>query len=238
MPSKRIGIVLPPMPCSDFITYILNRHKEPTTLLICSTKDSFLKDLLSTAHASQPEEPAQTSEISATQHYLFNSTINLVAKSSSVNIVFVPTLPHLRAYLATYSMPSETASSVAVNNDSGHLAAFLGIWGLVHLHRSTAEYSAQGLSRTIASAVESLSFGKQQLVLAEYRGTPEGGELESADMSDMTSANPWKDQVPLLSGSIRYGGEERNLAGNTTTIESIVAKWCRFKSFDQDSHAI
>ena len=238
MHLKRIGIALPPMPISDFITYVLKRHRAPTTLLICSSKEIFLKDLLSSVVETASELQDESSEVSASQHYLLNPTIHLVARSSSVNLVFVPTLPHLRAYLEIYGTSSESASSVAFDPNSDHLVPFLAVWGLVHLHRSTADYSAQGLSRTLASAVEAVSYESHKLVLAEPQLTPERGESENPDPPDTTSDSPWKDRVPLLSGSIRYGGGERNLAGNTTEIGSILAKWCTFIKLDQDSHVV
>lgn len=97
----------------------------------------------------------------------------------------------------------------------------LAIWGLANLHRSTAEHSAQGLSRSLAAAVETAKFNGQRLVLAESAAL--NGEVEYDGIG-----NPWKEQVPLLSGSVRFGGEDRVWAGKTVEVERVVARWCRF----------
>lgn len=100
----------------------------------------------------------------------------------------------------------------------------LVVWGLASLHRSTAEHSAQGLSRSLAAAVEAAKFNEQRLVLAE--STPMSGEVEYEGIGRV--GDPWKEQVPLLSGSVRFGGEGRLWAGKTVEVERVVARWCRF----------
>ena len=221
MQEKRINIALPPLRCSDFLTYILDRHRAPTTLVICSSREAFLKDL----HSSV----ANTDD---TSHTLLVPTIHLISRSSSVHVAFVPTVSHLRAYLATYRLDSEPAPFESIIADSGYRSPLLALWSPASLHRSTTEYSAQGLNRSMALAVEAAAYGKQRLVLAEPRTMSEGGEFNDADTPDTNSADPWKDQVPLLSGSIRYGGEERTLAGTTIEVRRVVARWCKFVKLD------
>lgn len=97
----------------------------------------------------------------------------------------------------------------------------LAVWGLAGLHRSTAEHSAQGLSRSLAAAVEAAMFNGQRLVLVEP-----SGEVEYEGVSSI--GDPWKEQVPLLSGSVRFGREDRVWAGKTVEVERVVARWCRF----------
>ena len=100
----------------------------------------------------------------------------------------------------------------------------LAVWGFANLHRSTAEHSAQGLSRSLAAAVETAKFTGQRLVLAESRMFI--GEVGYEDVGSV--GDPWKEQVPLLSGSVRLGGEGRLLAGKTVEVERVVGRWCRF----------
>ncbi|KAL9128687.1 MAG: hypothetical protein Q9217_002680 [Psora testacea] len=45
------------------------------------------------------------------------------------------------------------------------------------------------------------------------------GEVES---------DPWKEQVPLFSGSMRVAGSERVLVGRTIAIGEVVGRWCKF----------
>ena len=103
----------------------------------------------------------------------------------------------------------------------------LVIWGLASLHRSTVEDSAQGLCRTLAAAVETAKGNGQRLVLAEEGIALDGGVGSSGD--------PWEEQVPLLSGSVRFGGEERVWAGRTVEVRKVVGRWCRFVTIDDGS---
>lgn len=107
----------------------------------------------------------------------------------------------------------------------------LAIWGLANLHRSTAEHSAQGLSRSLAAAVETAKLNGQSLVLAESSVVDGGVENEGIG----NSGNPWKEQVPLLSGSVRFGGEDRMWAGKTVAIERVVRRWCRFVTIGDEA---
>lgn len=100
----------------------------------------------------------------------------------------------------------------------------LAIWGLANLHRSTAEHSAQGLSRSLAAAVETAKLNDQRLVLAEAIALDEDVEYDSTG----SGGDPWKEQVPLLSGSVRFGGEDRVWAGKTVEVKRVVGRWCRF----------
>ena len=100
----------------------------------------------------------------------------------------------------------------------------LAVWGLANLHRLTAEHSAQGLSRSLAAVVETAKLNGQRLVLAE--SIPLNAGIESVGTGSVD--DPWKEQVPLLSGSVRFGGEDRMWAGKTVEAARVVAKWCRF----------
>lgn len=66
----------------------------------------------------------------------------------------------------------------------------------------------------------------QRLVLAESR--PLSGEVKFVSISNAGVGDPWKEQVPLLSGSVRFGREERAWAGKTVEVERVVGRWCRF----------
>ena len=150
-------------------------------------------------------------------------TIHLIAKSSSVTLAFVPTVAHLRAYVATLYLPTPSPA-LADARPKGSQYPMLAVWGMADLHRSTAEHSAQGLSRSLAVVVEAASRNGQRLVLAEARALDdEEGEGEG---------DPWREQVPLMSGSVRFGGEDRVWAGKTVEVARVVRRWCRFVRVD------
>lgn len=236
MQVHRTPVALPPMLCSDFLDYVLKYHRSPTTLIICSTKEAFLEDLLASVKSASSQEPSasQTRDEHTSQYSLLIPTIHLIAKSQSVHVVFVPTLPHLRAFLATCELVSNPGQPTYTTGYSGSQSTLLAVWGLVNLHRSTAEHSAQGLSRTLASAVETASHRGDRLVLSEPLTMQDGAMLENAEFTEMITRGPWEEQVPLLSFSVRFGDEDRVWAGKTIEVRRVVAKWCRFVRLDQD----
>lgn len=233
-------VALPPLLGIEFLSWLLKHHEEPTTLLICCTREAFLADLQANLQQFPRENPATTSNNGSRglAHPLLNPTIHLIARSRSIHLVFVPTLPHLRAYLATYTLPPISESSSFTSTKSGHRVPILAIWGLVYAHHSTAEHSAQGLSRTLAVAVESASLAEQRLVLAEAKVPNIGEEYGNSEAFDVTFENPWKEQVPVLSGSIRFGGEDRVWAGKTIEVGQVVARWCRFVKLSDEERVL
>ena len=72
----------------------------------------------------------------------------------------------------------------------------LAILDLVALHTTTTEFSAQGLSRTFATAVESAYHAGIGLMLCECSNAV---DPSSSDWG----ARLWNTQVPLLNGSLR-----------------------------------
>ena len=228
MNQNRVGIALPSILCSDFITHVLKHHRPPTTILICSSREEFLKELIPSIKDNDPSAVPDNLPNTDVQHPLLKATIHLIARSSGINLAFVPTLPNFRAYLAVYHALSENYPSRSCSEYSDHQVPLLGVWGLARLHRSTAEHSAQGLSRTLALAVEAVAGTGQKLVLAEPRVTIERVEMENAESEPAVLGDPWKEQVPILNGSIRYGGEERGLAGSSVEVGRIVRRWCIF----------
>jgi len=234
MRPQKTRVALPPMLCSGFLEYVLKYHKSPTTLVICSTREAFLEDLLASIKNTPSQEPSasQTSD-EHTPHPLLIPTIHLIAKSQSINVIFAPTLPHLRAFLATSQLTFKSGQSASTMVLPASQFALLAIWGLANLHRSTAEYSAQGLSRTLASAVEAALQEEQKLVLAEPLIMHGRAVLHNVEVTEGLVREAWKEQVPLLIGSVRFGGEERVWAGRTIEVGRVVAKWCRFVRLDQ-----
>lgn len=210
---------------TDFIDDLRQLHAVPTTLIICSTRDKFLEDLHAATHQTH-----RVVETSMTPHPFLIPTIHLLVTSETISLAFTPTLPHLRAYLATYVPHNNSASKLQSYQKPGSRTPFLAILGLVALHRSTSEHSAQGLSRTLAVAVEAATHANMKLVLAE---PPSLGEdpVEPGNLMSEVQENPWKEQVPLLNGSVRVG-IERSWAGRTIEVGIIVGKWCKFTKLD------
>ena len=81
--------------------------------------------------------------------------------------------------------------------------------------------------------------GGVRLVLGE--GDGDGGVREGGDedededeggeggrRGDGGGLDAWMEQVPVLSGSVRFGGDERVWAGRTVEVGRVVGRWCRF----------
>ncbi|CAD6563952.1 MAG: hypothetical protein ASARMPREDX12_007802 [Alectoria sarmentosa] len=231
MHLPNIPIALNPLLCTDFVNFILRHHTTPTTLIICSSREAFLQELQACIEHTHPRDPTadpnDETSLDGTDpppHPLLIPTIHLIAKSRSVNLAFVPTLPHLRAYLATYTHDFKPESSPSTSTKPGSQYPMLAVWGLASLHRSTAEHSAQGLSRSLAIAIETAKLNGQRLVLAESRAS--NGEVEYEGIG--SGGEPWKEEVPLLSGSVRFGGEDRAWAGKRVEVGKVVGRWCQF----------
>ncbi|KAL2044445.1 hypothetical protein N7G274_003150 [Stereocaulon virgatum] len=243
--SMKIPIALSPISCADLVSFILQHHEAPTTLISCSPREAFLAELQASIqpaalqNASESVSASQDDDLVSTSlHPFLLPTIHLIARSRSINLVFVPTLPHLRAYLATYAMSLTSTKHTSTAIRAGSQIPILGIWGLARLHRSTAEHSAQGLSRTVAAIVDAASLANQQLVLAEPSRVSDidhYGDAEASDETPAMSEDAWKEHVPLLSGSVRFGGEDRHWAGKTVEVGHVIAKWCRFVKLDDEA---
>lgn len=237
MPIHRHPIALPPLLATEFLDHVLQHHCSPTTLIICSTRETFLQELQSCIRFQNAAHVAAGNSAPSLyhQHYLLHPTIHLIADSRSIALAFTPTVPHLRAYLATYFFPAARVSpSIAGSNiQMSSQKPKLAIWGLASLHRSTTEYSAQGLYRTLAVAVEAAYSAEQQLVLAESGQELGMPEDEGTGQGGRVPLEPWTEQVPLISGSIRFGQDGSVLGGRVTEVGDVVGRWCRFPKLDR-----
>lgn len=74
-----------------------------------------------------------------------------------------------------------------------------------------------------------------QLVLCEIpvredsagRDVADAGEgEEEAGEEERREGDPWSEQVPLLNGSVRFGGEQRVWAGRTVEVRRVAGRWC------------
>ncbi|KAL2006223.1 hypothetical protein VTN00DRAFT_9877 [Thermoascus crustaceus] len=218
---------------SDFLHYILENNASRTTLIVCGTRDSFLEQLSASVHprpSARNPSPAYEEQnqhdgntdlllgrVEHVEHIspLLTKTIGLLANSRKVRLEFCPTLEHLRAYLSVLRISRDKQ-----NQTHHHGRPMLAILDLVALHCTTSEFSAQGLSRTFAIAVEAAAREKMDLVLCECKDAidAQNGEL---------GERLWYLHVPLLSGSIRTG-EEGAWSGPSVPVKRIAQRWFHF----------
>ena len=219
---KPYPLALAPMNPVKMLEWLIYRHdSRQSTIIICCEREGFLESLI--LHIRENDEE-DTTDVGRN---LLTPTLFLIASSQHIRLVFTPTISHLRAYLARLIWDQ---SQLATKTESRSRKPFLILWGFVALHRSTFEYSAQGISRTLAAAIEAGHFQSQRLLLVEDRGLD---SHEGVEDSDRQQFDPWREQVPLLNGSVRFGGEEKGWAGRMIELRDVIRKWCRFGTLER-----
>ncbi|KAL8751409.1 MAG: hypothetical protein Q9199_006435 [Rusavskia elegans] len=223
-------MAIPSMRCHKFIDYILHRHEYPSFVVVCSSREAFLERLSSPLHTRSADSSTQIEEIEESPHLLLIPTIHQLAASKTVSMAFASSLPHLRAYLASYVPLKNPLDDSTVFARPGQQSALLAIYGLINLHHATTEYSVQGLSRSLAVAVEAADAWDMRLLLVEDSEDWESSELESGpEAAAVTAKDPWKEQVPFLNSSA-LSSDDRLWTGRTVEVRAVIAKWCGFSS--------
>ncbi|RKF58936.1 hypothetical protein OnM2_064050 [Erysiphe neolycopersici] len=256
---------LPSLSPSELLIYLLKRQSFFSTLIICQKREDFISSLVSDIslvpqHQKWPKnnDPSKTFSWFSTeesdqnedyerQNLLLVPTLHQVAISQHTHVVFVPTVTHLRAYLATFPSEMEAKSTSPLdpeNNprdiDSSSKTTFLFVYGLVDLHRDTCEWSAQGLSNTIAGLIESGRRSCKKIVVMEKWAKENfvegGGDELDANSGGTSRYSIWENRVPILHTSANITGphfEEQPWSGRNTEIGRILARWFRFGAYNR-----
>ena len=225
----------------DFLEYMLQDHAASNTIVICSSREAFLEDVLLSIRQSAVEPTAETMEEGhiGSRHSLMTPTIHLLARSRTIGIAFTPTLPHLRAYIASIGLNVGIDPGVTADTNPEAQSPTLAIFGLTEIHRSTSEYSAQGLSRTLSAAVEaSLALGRKLIIAEPLTAIKDEDAMASSNQEDEAPSDPWMEQIPILNNSIRSGGDQRVWAGRTIEVARVVGRWCRIARTDQGLNVV
>ncbi|PYH91773.1 hypothetical protein BO71DRAFT_401088 [Aspergillus ellipticus CBS 707.79] len=204
---------------TDFLQHVLEQDAPSTLLLVCSPRELLLEQLLAASHLQQGE--------AAEGHRILTKTMGLLSKSTRIKLVFCPTLEHLRAYLSVIQ-PQESSQQVTDMGEQPAVRPLMVILDPLALHHSTSEFSAQGLSRTFAAAVEVSSRAGMDLVLCECRDA-----IYPSD--DRRGEALWYTQVPLLNSSARIG-EEGTSFRRGVPVKRIVQRWFDFD--EENEHPV
>jgi hypothetical protein len=253
--SPTFPLVLSPALPSELLTYILDHHLHPTTLIVCSTRTDFLHNLAKEVHKQatppipspegSPSAPAELDEAQpgprriqpnqeerqSQSHRLLSSPLYQVAVSRHVRIVYVPTATHLRAYLLAFSPGNSKVPAPPEGfSPTGRQGPHLVVYGVIEQHRDTSEWSAQGLGTTAAALVETAEQLGWQLVLIE----PPNLLDEDEDASDGVDrfADLLAERTPMLSGGSRkagLGSDGGGWSGRTVEIGRVMSRWFRFQ---------
>ncbi|KHN93763.1 uncharacterized protein MAM_08364 [Metarhizium album ARSEF 1941] len=201
--------ILRPATPSELFQYLIANTTYPTTVIIGWPRDQFISAL---AEDIQQQEPHATDEEDERRHPLLRATLFQTAISRHINVVFAPTVTHLRAYLSTFSA-SRSRITEPPNLDSLQEPPVLIVYGLLEIHRDGMEWSAQGISFSTAAFVESALRNKFRAVAVEPRRTVATDELEQC----------LKENVPVLTGSSVK--EDGSWSGPIVPVGRVVCSW-------------
>ncbi|KJX96515.1 hypothetical protein TI39_contig618g00014 [Zymoseptoria brevis] len=185
-------VVLQVESAHDFVQYILNKHAPPTTLVVCSPKADFITALQSTDSDSSLWQV---------------STLRMLSTSRTVKLAFCPDITHLRAYLASRSTDNSTSTDTGLRQSNA--MPMLALLDPIQLHRPTSAFSAQGLNRSFAIAVEAARHLDVKLVIAE------------------TDATAWDEELSMLNVTTKRLGELS--VGRTVKARVVAERWCTFE---------
>ncbi|KAK3714995.1 hypothetical protein LTR37_007485 [Vermiconidia calcicola] len=229
-------VVLENLNISEFIQHVVVAHSLPSTIIVCSSRDTFLKHmhatLTRTATLDRQNEEGR-------KHEPWNvPTLRLLASSRTVRMVFCPEVTHLRAYLGTYAHRLSEESKHEVTGSSSQ--RLLAVLNLIQLHRLTSAFSAQGLYRTFATAVEAAYRTNSRLVVGECSIESSGTSTMDPLVSEVESTpsaapptSPWDEHVSILNVTTKsFGVGERGWVGRTVKIRSIAERWCTFQNME------
>lgn len=208
----------PTVECYELVTDLLQKLLETgkiTRLIVCGTRTEFLVQLSAATRTQSFDSNAET------RHDLLTKTIGLLANSSKIQLAFCPSLESLRAYLAV--IPSLLGSDKSLEVDQFDEPQVLAILDLVALHTTTTEFSAQGLSRTFATAVESAHYARIELMVCECSNAVDPSSTD-------WGARLWDTQVPLLNGSLRIRDDSGAWGGHGVPVRRVAERWFGFSN--------
>ncbi|KAF5859991.1 hypothetical protein ETB97_002130 [Aspergillus alliaceus] len=195
---------------TDFVQYLLDYDASTTLLIVCSTREAFLNQLLVITRVHSRE--------TAESHPILTKSLGLLSNSTRFKIAYCPTLENLRAYLSVLPLSGNSAQKTVAEYQETR-RPLMAILDLVFVHTQTPEFSAQGLSRTFATAVEAASREGMDLVLCECQDAANSVDGERGEVL-------WYTNIPLLNNSVRRG--ESTWLGRSVPVNRVVQRWFQF----------
>lgn len=262
------AVIYHPVDLATFIEHIIANHAPQTTMILCMSRENFASELLAsikdnfrTKEAALEQATFQNIDHGRDQqadgrwlnHPLLSRSLRLLFLSNTIQLAFCNSIFTLQAHLS--SLPKQRNSEVSEHNQNHNAAtSMLVMVNPIALHRETASYSAQGLSKTFATTVEAAIRGNQKLAVVECsvsqamksgRQEEIGEEETSGSVSDMTLANSkqssehqslWEADVPILNATTKTFGAAGEKAWSTRTVKisSIVNRWFTFALLPSD----
>ncbi|KAK6434077.1 hypothetical protein LTR95_009742 [Oleoguttula sp. CCFEE 5521] len=196
--------VWPTATATAIIQRVLDEHTAPSMIIVCLNKEDFVQTLLRETTQAHNELATNSDETTSppnirTSSLLQQPTLRMLATSQTVRLAFCPDVSHLRAYLSVFPAQSEASQPPGM----------LVLLNPLELHRPTSAFSAQGLNRTFALAIEAASRAGSHLILAESLALP----TTSADDEPATNeenaiplSDPWDEEVSIFNVTTKSFG--------------------------------
>jgi hypothetical protein len=250
--------VLTDLSLPDLVQHLLDNDSPSSVLVVCASKNVFVEQLHATCldssiYNTNDEQPTEnnvdTEPIEPSKpelHPLLKQpTLHQLATSRKIKLVFCPELVHLRAYLSTLAIPTSIPTTEVFNNKF----PLLTILNPINQHRATSSFSAQGLNRTFALAVEAAHATQTQLLMVECPslGRPRANagflgdsgydfdfEADTAAVQPQppSAANLWDEEVSILNVTTKsFGAGGRGWVGRTVTVRRVAERWFVFSAF-------
>ncbi|KAL1302641.1 hypothetical protein AAFC00_003010 [Neodothiora populina] len=116
--ANSLPLVLEGITTSSFLQYVMQQHAAPTHLIICSTRDDFLREMITEMNPPSSPAPEDQGTVDSeqtgnnqgqtveqeqlkTSTMLLQPTLRFLATSQTVKVSFCPDLTHLLALLAS-----------------------------------------------------------------------------------------------------------------------------------------
>ena len=217
--------------------YILKSHAPPSTLIICSTKDAFLRQTKVALQGDADQDHENRTAIP--QHTWTTPTLRLLASSRTVKVAFCPELPHLRAQPDSIRIPringprysNATVHPTALNShpsknpkpNPASSAHFSILGSRSEPHPCYCCRRCVSYCEVDSSLAECPS--SQQTVPDEDTAIDLGSDDALAALP--ATSNPWDDEVSILNVTTKsFGAGERGWVGRTVKVRTIAERWC------------
>lgn len=158
---------------------------------------------------------------------LIISTLNQVAISRHVRLVFMPTVTHLQAWLSVFDPndspipipPTPVSKSTPTDFGAPKQSPLLFVYGFLELHRETSEWSAQGIGNSAATLIEAAHKAKFCTTVVEPLLYDETGEVRVLERL-------LNEQIPVLSGATRRAiNDKGRWTSRTAPVKRTLRRW-------------
>ncbi|KAK0701949.1 hypothetical protein B0T26DRAFT_744893 [Lasiosphaeria miniovina] len=241
---------------TELLSHVIRSCAFPTTLIICSTRVEFLsalaRDIRQQQSSQEPEAPPpshgppEDGVVPAEQHgeahtpaaQLLAAPLYQVAVARHMRIVFMPTVSHLRAFLAVFCVEDSTKVSAPPPPPP---ASQRDIAGATDPEKASplcsCEWSVQGLGNTAAVFVETARRVSFQAVVVEPKAAAADARGGGVSVLEEILA----ESVPILSGSAartRLNLGSSGWAERTADVRRVLGRWFRFRPSGWDGGGV